>query len=143
MARFSAETTIKASPDQVFAYVSDMTRHGEWGAYGLEVKAVSGGPVGVGSTFASTAKQFGTQRETQTVTECSPPARFAFQAKGGLGLARHAFDLSAVDGGTRVTKSMELIEPSFLAKVMSFRINGAQPKELAEDLRRIKAKLEG
>jgi hypothetical protein len=37
---------------------------------------------------------------------------------------------------------MELIKPSLLAKLMSFKIKGEQPKALAEDLKRIKQKLE-
>jgi carbon monoxide dehydrogenase subunit G len=142
MARFSAEATIKAQPDQVFAYVSDMNRHGEWGGHDLAVKQTSAGAIAVGSTFTSTAKAFGTQREAQTVTAFDPGKKFAFEATGGLGLARHEFDLSAVDGGTRVTKSMELIKPSFLAKVMSMKIKSDQRRELAQDLSRIKAKLE-
>ncbi|HEY7269731.1 MAG TPA: SRPBCC family protein [Dehalococcoidia bacterium] len=143
MTRFEAKTDIKASPQQVFDYVSDMTKHGEWGAYGLEVTQTSGSGPGMGATYASTAKNFGTQREQQTVTAFDPGRRFAFQSKGALGLAEHAFDLSGSDGSTSVTKSMELVQPSFLARVMSFRIKGAQPKELAADLERIKAKLEG
>jgi carbon monoxide dehydrogenase subunit G len=142
MARYAQETTIKASPEQVFAYVSDMTRHGEWGGHELQVSQTSSGPVGVGSTFASTAKQFGTQRETQTVTAYEPGTKFAFQAQGGLGLAQHEFNLSAVDGGTRVEKSMELIKPSLIARLMGMKIKSDQAKELAQDLSRIKAKLE-
>ncbi len=142
MARFSQETTIKASPEAVFAYIADMTKHGEWGSHSLAVNQTSSGPVGVGATFASTVKRFGTQRESQTVTGFEPGKRFGFEAKGGLGLAQHTFDLAAADGGTTVTKSMELVKPSFLARLMSMKIKSDQPKGLAEDLRRIKAKLE-
>jgi hypothetical protein len=87
MAIFKQETTLQRPPGDVFAYVSDMTKHGEWASNGLLVTQTSTGPIGVGATFASTAKQFGTQRETQTVTEYSPGSRFVFEAKGGLGLA--------------------------------------------------------
>lgn len=142
MAGFSQETTIKASPEAVFAYVADMSKHGEWGSHSLEVKQTCSGPVGVGATFASRAKQVGTQREKQTVTAYEPGKRFGFEATGGLGLARHSFDLAASDDGTKVTKSMELVKPSFLARLMSMKIKSDQPKSLAEDLRRIKAKLE-
>src|SRR6266511_2073914 len=142
MAMFKRETTIKRSLDDVFAYVSDMTKHGEWASDGLQVTQTSSGPIGVGATFSSTAQQFGTQRETQTVTEYAPGSRFAFEASGALGLARHTFELSAAEGGTRVSKSMELIKPSFLARVMALKIGMDQPKAMAEDLRRIKQKLE-
>lgn len=142
MARFEKDTVIKAPPDKVFAYVADLTKHSEWGSHHLEVKQTSSGAVAVGSTFSSTAKQFGTQKETQTITELAPGTRLTFDAKGALGVARHSFDVAAADGGTRLTKSMELTEPSFLAKVMGFRTKRDVPKALAEDVRRIKAKLE-
>ena len=142
MAVFSQETTINRSLEDVFAYVSDMTKHGEWGGHNLEVKQTSNGSIGVGATFASTAQQFGTQRETQTIVDYSPGKRFAFEAKGGLGLARHVFDLTPDGGGTRVSKSMELTKPSFLARLMSMKIKGDQAKALPQDLQRIKQKLE-
>jgi hypothetical protein len=142
LAVFKQETTIQRPPGDVFAYVSDMTKHGEWASNGLQVTQTSSGPIGVGATFSSTARQFGTQRESQTVTEYAPGSRFAFEASGGLGLARHIFELSVAGGGTRLSKSMELIKPSFLARVMSMKIKADQPKAMAEDLHRIKQKLE-
>jgi hypothetical protein len=142
MAVFKQETTIQRAPGEVFAYVSDMTKHGEWASNGLQITQTSNGPIGVSSTFSSTAQQFGTQRETQTVTEYAPGSRFAFEASGALGLARHIFELSAADSGTRVAKSMELIKPSFLARIMTLKLKADQPKAMAEDLSRIKQKLE-
>ena len=58
-----------------------------------------------------------------------------------LGLARHVFELTPVDGGTRVSKSMELIKPSLLARLMTLKIKGEQPRAMAQDLERIKQKL--
>ena|SRR5688572_15702260 len=144
MAAFKQETTIQRSPEDVFAYVSDMTKHGEWGGHDLVVQQTSSGPPGAdaGATYSSTAQQFGTQRETQTVTEYVPGRRFVFEAKGGLGVARHVFELTPSGSGTHVAKSMELTKPSFLGRLMGFKIKGEQPKSLAEDLRRIKQKLE-
>ncbi|HLF77156.1 MAG TPA: SRPBCC family protein [Dehalococcoidia bacterium] len=142
MAVFSQETTINRSPEDVFAYVSDMNRHGEWGGHELEVKQTSTGPIGVGATFSSLAKQFGTQRETQTVTEYAPGKRFVFEANGSLGIARHVFELTPSGSGTHVLKSMELTKPSFLARLMSMKIKGDQAKALTQDLQRIKQKLE-
>ncbi len=142
MARYSQEAVIQAPPQQVFDYVADLSRHGEWGAHGLTVQQTSPGPVGLGATFASEAKQFGTQREKQTITEFAPTRSLAFEATGGLGVARHAFELTPRDGGTQVVKSMELIKPSLLARIMGFQIGRQQPKALAEDLRKIKVNLE-
>jgi uncharacterized protein YndB with AHSA1/START domain len=142
MAVFRKETTIQKSPDEVFAYVSDMNRHGEWGGHELEVKQTSAGPIGVGATFSSLAKQFGTQHENQTVTEYVPGQRFVFEATGALGLARHTFELTAANGGTTVLKSMELVKPTFLARISALKIGMDQPKAMEQDLANIKKKLE-
>ena len=142
MARFEREVVIKAAPEKVFEYVADMPRHGEWAQHDLEVTQTSQGSVGVGATFASVGHQFGTQRETQTVVDYTPGTRFAFDAKGSIGTVRHAFDLSAADGGTKVTKTMEVVKPSLMARLMAPMIGKQTRKGLVVDLERIKAKLE-
>ena len=142
MARIARETVINASPDKVFEYTADMPRHSEWAQHELQVNQTSSGAVGVGATFASVAHQFGTQRETQTVIDYTSGKRFAFDALGSIGTVRHAFDLVASGGGTKVTKSMEILKPSMMARVMGPMIRSQTRKGLAVDLERIKAKLE-
>jgi len=143
LARFAGEITIQAPPDKVFAYVADMPRHSEWAQHDLQVTQTSQGSVGVGATFSSVAHQFGTQRETQTVVDYAPGARFAFEAHGSLGTARHAFELAAGDGVTKVTKTMEITKPSFMSRIMAPMIAKQTKKGLAVDLERIKARVEG
>jgi hypothetical protein len=142
LARFAREIFINAAPDRVFDYVADMPRHSEWAQHDLQVTQTSQGGAGVGTTFASVGHQFGTQRETQTVVDYTPGARFAFDAKGSIGIVRHAFDLAAMDGGTKVTKSMEVTKPSMMARIMAPMIGKQTKKGLAVDLERIKARLE-
>jgi hypothetical protein len=48
--RFDKHTTIQAPADRIYAYVSDMTRHGDWAGDGLEVTRSSDGPVAVGTS---------------------------------------------------------------------------------------------
>lgn len=143
MARYAREIVINAAPEKVFEYVADMPRHSEWAQHDLQVTQTSQGAVGVGASFASVGHQFGTQRETQTVVDYTPGARFAFEAKGSIGVVRHAFDLAAADGGTKVTKSMEVTRPSLMARIMAPMIGAQTKKGLVVDLERIKAKLEG
>jgi len=142
MDRFEDRITIAAPAGRVYDYVADFSRHGEWSGHGLEVQASSDGPVAVGSTFSTTAHQFGTQREQSTVTEVTPGSAFAWESTGGLGKARHRFSMSGDAGSTTLTKSAELIEPSFLAKVMSWKVGKDIPKGLHSDLVNIKAHLE-
>ena len=140
--RFAKETTIKASPEQVFDYVADLSHHADWASEDLTVKQTSSGPVGVGSTFESVAHQFGTQNEKQTITEYSPGRRLAFESAGKLGVVLHAFDLSNVDGGALLTKSADFIRPSFMARLMTLMIGRQQPKALKSDVDGIKGHFE-
>jgi hypothetical protein len=141
--RFEEHTTIQAPADRIYAYVSDMTTHGDWAGDGLEVTRSGDGPVAVGTVYATTAKQFGTQREHSTVTEMTPGHSFAWDSKGTLGRAHHAFDLAGAEGSTTVTKSAQIVEPSFLGRMMGWKLSKDIPAGLRRDLERIKAHMEG
>jgi uncharacterized membrane protein len=143
MKRWEESIAISAPADKVYAYVSDFTRHGEWSGHGLTAAKVGDGPAGVGTTFATEAKQFGTQRERSTITETSPPQKFAWDSVGALGLFHHWFSLRESGGTTTLSKGSEMAEPKFLAKMMSKKIAKDQPKLLRSDLENIKTKLEG
>lgn len=142
MKRFERSTTINAPADKVFAYVSDFTRHGEWGGHGLTVTRDGDGPTAVGSTFSTTAKLLGTQREKSTITELNPPKEFGWDSVGALGRVHHWFSLAEDSGGTTVTKGAEIVAPTFLAKMTMFKISKDVPKGFESDLSNIKAKLE-
>jgi uncharacterized protein YndB with AHSA1/START domain len=143
MRAFSEETTIAAPAADIFAYVSDMTRHGEWGGHGLQVTKDDDGPVAVGSTYSTVARQFGTQREHSTVTELEPRSVFGWESTGALGTVHHRFSLSARDGSTRVTKSAAFTKESFLAKMTGWKLSKDIPAGLRANLTNIKAHFEG
>ena len=142
MKTFEAKTTIKTPTQTVFDYVSDFTKHGEWAGHGLQVTKDSDGPVAIESTYSTVAKQFGTQREHSTVTELEPGRVFGWDSKGALGTVHHRFTVAASDGGTTLTKSAEFLDPSFLAKLTSWRISRGLPEGLQADVEKIKAHLE-
>jgi uncharacterized membrane protein len=142
MKRFEETTTIAAPASTVYEYVSDFTRHGEWSGHELQVTKTSDGPVAVGSTFSTVAKLFGTQKEQSTITEMTPGTAFAWDSTGALGRAHHAFSLTEQDGKTVVRKSAEIVQPTFLARLTSWRLSKDIPKALASDLQKIKATLE-
>jgi uncharacterized membrane protein len=142
MASYRKETTINAPSDKIFDYVADFPRHSEWAQNNLEVTPSSSGAIAVGSTFNTVGHALGAQRESQTVTEYVPGKRFAFESTGALGITRNSFDLAPDGSGTRLTKSLEFVKPSFLARVVSLKVGHDAPKALEEDLRRIKQKLE-
>jgi uncharacterized membrane protein len=141
--RFEERTTINAPAAKVFDYVSDFTRHGEWSGHGLQVTKEGGGPIGVGTAFSTVAKQFGTQRERSTVTEMTPGSAFGWDSVGGLGNVHHRFAMTEDGGSTTLVKSADVVQPSMLAKFMSWRLRRDIPSSLRNDLVKIKAHLEG
>ncbi len=142
MAQFVKETTVKAAPREVFAYLADLTRHSEWASHNLEVTQTSTGDIGVGSTFSSVGHQMGTHRDNLAVTEYAEGERFAFESRGDAGVTSHAFDLAAVDGGTRVTKTFELVRPSMMTRFALPMLMIMAPKVLEKDLSTIKSHLD-
>jgi uncharacterized protein YndB with AHSA1/START domain len=139
---YQARTTIDAPSQTVFDYVSDFMKHGEWAGHGLQVMKDTDGPVAVGSTFSTVAKQFGTQREHSTVTELDPGRLFGWESKGVLGTVHHWFTVAATDGGTSLTKSAEFLDRSFLAKMTGWKIARDVPAGLKADVEKIRARLE-
>ena len=143
MKRYEDRISIDAPAGQVYDYVADFTRHAEWAGHGLQVTKSTEGPVAVGSSFSTTAKLLGTQREQSTITELSPGSAFAWESTGALGRARHRFALADDGGSTTLTKSAEIVDPTFLAKLTSWKLSRDIPKGLQSDLANIKAHHEG
>jgi hypothetical protein len=143
MKRFEDQISIHAPASRVFGYVADFTRHGEWAGHGLEVTKSGEGAVAVGTTFSTTAKQFGTQREQSTITELTPDKTFAWDSTGALGRVHHWFSLSDEGDSTTLSKGAEVVDPTFLAKITGWKLSKDIPNGIHRDLANIQAHLEG
>jgi uncharacterized protein YndB with AHSA1/START domain len=107
MPTYSASVDIGASPEDVFAYVADLTKHGEWAADPLRVEALAPSSGAVGSRYRSTAQVQGRPIEAELrVTERQPPSRFAFVATDITGVYEHQFTFRPHEGGTRVERNI-------------------------------------
>jgi len=137
---YSKETTIDAPPEKVFAYVSDLEKHGEWGTHDNSVKRRDDSPIALGKVYDSVGHQFGTQKEVVTVIDYVPGKRFGYESTGKIGVVRHAFDLAPMGAGTRVIKSMDIVKASLMTTLMKPMIGRKAPPGLEEDLRRWKLK---
>ncbi len=142
MKRFEERISIDQPPDRVYDYVADFTRHGEWAGHGLVVTKSTEGRVAVGTTFSTTAKQFGTQREQSTITELVPGKMFAWDSTGALGRVHHWFSLAGDGRSTTLSKGAEMVDPTFLAKLTSWKLARDIPNGIHSDLAKIKDHLE-
>ncbi|MBC8363728.1 MAG: SRPBCC family protein [Actinobacteria bacterium] len=113
MERSEAETVsvsreIAASPEEVWALVSDLTRMGEWSpeARGGRWAGGADGP-SVGAVFKGSNRNGRYRWRTNvTVTECEPPRRFAFRLLVPfMGGCDWVYEIEPSDGGCRVTES--------------------------------------
>ncbi len=140
---FQKELLINAPPDKIFTYVSDLPRHPEWAAHRLKIEPQSAGAAGVGSKYSSVGHQMGMDSHDEvTVTEYSPSQRFGYEARSKEGRFRHVIQLRPEGAGTRVAKSVEVVEASLSTKLMTPLLMFLAPRILSSDLKRIKERIE-
>ena len=114
---------IAASPDAVYALVTDLPRMGEWSPEntgGRWVKPATG--AAVGAKFRGTNRSGKVQWSTiATVVVAQPGREFAFDVgAGGMGVARWGYRLEAVDGGTKVTEYWDDHRNAVMKKITGF-----------------------
>jgi uncharacterized protein YndB with AHSA1/START domain len=113
--RDSVSIEIAASPDAVYALVSDITRMGDWSPECVKCTWTKGatGPA-VGAKFK--ARNKGARgpgwSNTPTVTVADPGREFAFNRSGpGVGSYTWQYVFEPSQTGTRVTESFEAEHP--------------------------------
>jgi hypothetical protein len=109
MADVEVSEDVAATPDAVYAMVSDVTRMGSWSPETTSCRWLGGatGPA-VGARFRGTNKRGPLLWQTTcTVTAAEPGRRFAFDVTfGPAPISSWSYDLEPIgDGGTRVTES--------------------------------------
>lgn len=138
--------SIKAVPEAVFAYVSDLSRHPEWSGAHLTIQELSPGPVAVGKEYLSHGDIPGQKdRPNQLrVTEYQPSTRFAFVAKDpDFGEVPHTFSFTPKADGTLLERTVVVnLAPitAFIFRVFIRPLVG-QP-QMDKALATLKAKLE-
>jgi len=140
--RFEQSIVINASADKVFAYVSDLERLPEWGAFKNAVRKTSDGPVGVGTTYETDGSQFGRHTDKVTVTEYVPGKKFTLEVHGDAGHVMNWFELADESGGTKLTKGQDFIKAALSTTIFSPVVRMVAPKGLMKDLQNIKGKIE-
>ena len=94
--------TTSASPDRVFAYLSDFTTTTEWDP-GTVVTTRLSGDGGVGTTYSNTSKFLGRETKlTYEVLEYADPARIVLHGHNGTVDATDSIAVTADGEGSRV-----------------------------------------
>ena len=108
-ASFKVNVVVQALPEQVFEYVSDLTRHGEWSADHVTITALSNASIGVGSRYRSVVISHGGRFTADlSVSEYDPPSHFGFAGEDATGKFSHIFTFQPNQTGTLVTREIQL-----------------------------------
>lgn len=144
MTKITNSIEIARSPEDVFAYIDQLERHGEWQGQIISVKRETDGPTGVGSRATDLRKvPIGKQSVTYEITEHDPPRKASF--KGLNGPIRPVGSVTvepAGDNRSKVTLELELHGHGLLGKLLSPLATSDARKQVPQDQQRLKERLE-
>lgn len=135
---------IDRRPEDVFAYLDQPERHGEWQTAITSAHVETGGPVGVGTRVREMRKIGGREQDTSyEITEHDPPRRSAF--RGIVGPVRPVGTVTVEPAGdgsrARVSVKFDLIGHGF-GKLIAPIARMQARREIPETQERLKARLE-
>jgi uncharacterized protein YndB with AHSA1/START domain len=128
--RIEITRDIAASPEEVYAAISDVTRMGEWSeeCHTCEWHEGVDGPA-VGATFDGHNRNGDKEWTTQgKVIEAEPGRAFAFECSMmDFHYATWGYRIEPIEGGSRVTEWSEDLRPES-AKELSMQISGVEDR---------------
>jgi uncharacterized membrane protein len=142
MAPITASIEIGRSPEGVFAYLDDLSRHGEWQAQIREVQVLTDGPTRVGTQVREKRQVPGGARDiTYEITAHDPPRSVSFRGVDGPVRVVGNVAIAPTDGGSRVTLELDF-EGRGLRKLLVPLVRSQARKEVPVDQQRLKERLE-
>jgi uncharacterized membrane protein len=108
MAPFVNSIEINRKPDDVFAYVDDLAKHGEWQQQIVNIQVETEGPTRVGSRATEKRRLPGGTREiSYEITEHDAPHKTSFRGLNGPIRPRGTLIVEPLDGGARTKLTLE------------------------------------
>ena len=108
MAPFVNSIEINRKPDDVFAYVDDLAKHGEWQQQIVNVHVDTEGPTRVGSRATEKRRLPGGTREiSYEITEHDAPHKTSFRGLNGPIRPLGTLTVEPLDGGARSRLTLE------------------------------------
>jgi uncharacterized protein YndB with AHSA1/START domain len=135
---------IDRKPDEVFAYLADVRKHGEWSPKAYRVEGVDG-PVQNGSTFTSWGwvPKDADHRNDVEVTAFDPPRRIEFTGRERGEDFLNTYVLTPEGNGTRIDRTLDFPRPpGFGGVVFPLFLGGFIKPATNKGMKMLKAKLE-
>src|SRR5258708_3464800 len=114
--------SVERAPAEIFDYLVDFARHGEWSPRPFAIEPLSDGPLTVGSRFRSSGslpRDWRKYSNDVEVTAIEKPSHLAFAATERARVMRkehtlvfkNEFVLTPVESGTRIERRLETPTP--------------------------------
>ncbi|MDP9304406.1 MAG: SRPBCC family protein [Actinomycetota bacterium] len=145
MAPISESIEIDRTPDDVFAYLDEVERHGEWQEQIVAVEPQDDGPLRVGSRVKETRRVPGGDRTmTYEVTEHNPPRQSSFRVLDGPVRADGTISIEPIGDGSRsrLTITIDFTGHGLAGKVLLPVARTQARKQIPKDQARMKELLE-
>jgi hypothetical protein len=145
LATISGTVEIARSPADVFAYLDEVTRHGEWQDDLVSSRLETEGPVRVGSKVTDVRKLGGREQTiSYEITEHDPPRVFAFRGLNGpiRPVGRGTIEPLGDGSSSRVTLELELNAHGLIGKALVGVARSQAAKQLPRDQQKLKERLE-
>jgi uncharacterized protein YndB with AHSA1/START domain len=145
MSAITESVEINRRPEDVFAYIDNLERHGEWQEEIVSVRVEGGSPTKVGTRAIEVRKVPGRdQTVTYEITEHDPPRSFAFHGTDGPLRPVGKGTIEALDGGerSRVTIEFDFESHGFAGKAMRPLALMQAKKAIPKGQQRLKERLE-
>jgi len=143
-AKTQVSIVIDRKPDEVFAYLADVQKHGEWSPKAYRVEGVEG-PVQLGSKFTSWGwvPKDADHRNEVEVTSFDPPRTIEFTGREKGEDFRNTYVLIPAVSGTRIDRTLDFPKPGGFGGVMFPLVMGGFIKPATnKGMKMLKAKLE-
>jgi uncharacterized membrane protein len=135
---------INRPPEDVFRYLDQLDRHGEWDEAIQETRIETDPPTRVGSRATDTRKVPGGPREiSYEITEHDPPRRSAFRGLNGPVRPVGTITVEATDDGSRSQLTLAFnLEGHGLGKLIAPLARRDARKQIPKSQQRLKERLD-
>jgi polyketide cyclase/dehydrase/lipid transport protein len=145
MAAISASIEIARRPEDVFAYIDELSRHGEWQEQIVSVRLDTDGPTSAG-TKATEIRRIGGREQSMTyeITEHSPPRSFAFRGLDGplRPVGKGTVEPLGDGSSSRLTLDLDFESHGLAGKLLRPLATRQARKQIPKDQQRLKERLE-
>jgi uncharacterized membrane protein len=135
---------IARRPEEVFAYVDQLERHGEWQEEIVSSKVETEGPTRVGSRATDTRRMPGGPRDiSYEIVEHDPPRKTSFRGLEGPVRAVGTVTVEPLDDGSRSRVTLEFdLEGHGIGKLLAPLARRQARKSIPENQLKLKERLE-